>query len=37
MTECGFEEVVFDGPFHEVVGDGCGGDFLEVFDGFVVI
>ena len=37
VADAGFEEVIFDGPFHEVVGDAGLGDFFVVADGFVVV
>ena len=37
MTHAGFEEIVLDGPLHQVVADGRLGDFLVVLDGFVVV
>ena len=37
MADAGFEEVIFDGPFHQVVGDAGAGDFFVVGDGFVVV
>lgn len=37
MAEPGFEEVVFDGPFHDVVGNGCRRDAVVVGDCFVVV
>lgn len=37
MADAGFEEVVFDRPFHEVVVDGGFGDFFVVFGRLVVV
>ena len=37
VADAGFEEVVFHGPFHQIVGDAGAGDFFVVGDGFVVV
>jgi len=37
MTHAGLEEVVLDGPLHQVVADGRLGYSLVVLDGFVVV
>ena len=37
MAYAAFEEVVLDGPFHQVVIDGRLGHFVVILDGFVVI
>ncbi len=37
MTHAGLEEVVLDGPLHQVVADGRLGYSLVVLDGFVIV
>jgi len=37
MTHAGLEEIVLDGPLHQVVADGRLGYFLVVLDGLVVV
>lgn len=37
MTHAGLEEIVLDGPLHQVVADGRLGHFLVVLDGLVVV
>ena len=37
MAYARFEEIVFDGPFHEIVADGRFGDFFVVFYRFVIV
>jgi hypothetical protein len=37
MAYAGFQEVVFDAPFHEVVGDGAPSYFVEVRDRLLVL
>lgn len=37
MADSCFEEVVFYGPFHQLVADGRAGYFFVVFDRFVVV
>ena len=37
MAYTAFEEVVLDGPFHQVVVDGRLGHFVVILNGFVVI
>ena len=37
MTDPGFQKVLLDRPLHEIAVDRGLGDFLVVFDGFVVI
>ena len=37
MAHARLEEVIFYRPLHEIIADGRLGDFLVVFDGFVVV
>lgn len=37
MADAGFEKVIFDRPFHEIISNGDGGDFVVVLDSFVVV
>ena len=37
MAYAGFEEVVLDRPFHQIVVDGRLGHFVVILNGFVII
>lgn len=37
MADTGLEEVIFDGPLHQVIRDGRTTDSLVVFDSFVIV
>lgn len=37
MTDTGLQEIILDGPLHQVVIDRCPANSLVVFDGLVVV